>query len=59
MGDDIIKSLSNNSQAKQLWDKLPPSHQNEYLKWINQAKRPETRAKRIAKTLEMLIQKKP
>ncbi len=24
-------------------------HQNEYLKWINEAKKPETRQKRIAK----------
>ena len=29
-------------------------HQNEYLKWIAEAKKPETRQKRIAKTVQMI-----
>jgi len=33
------------------------SHKNEYLKWIHEAKRPETRAKRIAKAAEMIAAK--
>jgi uncharacterized protein YdeI (YjbR/CyaY-like superfamily) len=28
------------------------SHQNEYVRWIEEAKRPETRRSRIAKTVE-------
>jgi uncharacterized protein YdeI (YjbR/CyaY-like superfamily) len=54
MEEDITKALSGNLQAKQRWDKLPPSHQNEYLKWINEAKKLDTRAKRITKMVEML-----
>jgi len=30
------------------------SHRNEYLKWIAEAKRPETRKTRIAKAVRML-----
>jgi len=33
------------------------AHRREYLKWIDEAKRPETRQARIGKTVEMLAQK--
>ncbi len=33
-------------------------HQNEYLSWINEAKRPETRQTRIAKAVQMLSAKR-
>ena len=32
----------------------PPYQRNDYLGWINRAKRPETRAKRIAQMLDEL-----
>jgi hypothetical protein len=34
------------------------SHQREYLKWIAEAKRPETREKRIQKAVKMLSDKR-
>jgi uncharacterized protein YdeI (YjbR/CyaY-like superfamily) len=34
------------------------SHQQEYLKWIADAKRPETRKQRIQKALKMLSDKR-
>lgn len=34
------------------------AHQNEYLKWINEAKRPETRQARIAKAVQMISAKR-
>jgi len=37
--------------------KLPPSHRKEYIKWIDEAKKPETRHKRIQKMLIMLQQR--
>ncbi len=33
---------------------LPPSHQREYTVWITEAKKPDTRARRIAGTIERL-----
>jgi uncharacterized protein YdeI (YjbR/CyaY-like superfamily) len=33
------------------------AHRNEYLKWIGEAKRPETRQVRITKTVQMLSEK--
>jgi uncharacterized protein YdeI (YjbR/CyaY-like superfamily) len=32
-------------------------HRNEYLKWISEAKRPETRQTRITKAVQMLSNK--
>jgi uncharacterized protein YdeI (YjbR/CyaY-like superfamily) len=34
------------------------AHRNEYLKWINEAKRPETRRTRIARAMKMIAAKK-
>jgi uncharacterized protein YdeI (YjbR/CyaY-like superfamily) len=34
------------------------AHQNEYLKWIAEAKRPETRAARITKAIQRLSDKR-
>lgn len=33
------------------------AHQREYLKWIGEAKRPETRTARIAQAVKMIAQK--
>ncbi|HWA10924.1 MAG TPA: YdeI/OmpD-associated family protein [Opitutaceae bacterium] len=33
------------------------AHRREYLRWLGEAKRPETRATRIVKTVEMLAAK--
>ncbi len=34
-----------------------PNHQREYLKWIGEAKKPETRAARIQKSTQMISAK--
>lgn len=34
------------------------AHRNEYLRWIGEAKRDETRKDRIAKTVKMLSEKR-
>jgi hypothetical protein len=33
---------------------MSPSHRKEYLKWIDEAKKPETRQRRLEKMLEMI-----
>ena len=39
---------------KPAFDKLAPSHRKEHARAIAEAKRPETRAKRVAATIEAL-----
>ena len=58
MPDDFSAALAANPAAAQTWDGLAPSHRYEYLEWITEAKREETRAKRIGQALEWLAEGK-
>lgn len=55
--DELNKALAAHPDAKRLWNKLPPSHKREYLKWIEGAKKPATRSSRVAKTIAVLEKK--
>jgi hypothetical protein len=52
--DDLAQALETDEQAKARFDKLSYSHRKEYVEWIESAKKPETRANRVQKTLAML-----
>jgi uncharacterized protein YdeI (YjbR/CyaY-like superfamily) len=56
---ELEKKLRQNSKAKKYFTSLPPGHQNEYIKWITEAKREETRLKRLATTIDWLNEGKP
>ena len=51
---DLMKELKKNNEAKAFFDKLSYTHQREYVNWITEAKKGETRQRRILKTVEML-----
>lgn len=51
---DFAKALRAKPKALAAFDAFSPSHRREYLEWIVEAKRPETREKRIATALEWL-----
>lgn len=55
---DLLKELKKDNDAKAFFDKLAYTHQKEYVKWIEEAKRGETRQARVVKTIEMLKQGK-
>ena len=55
---DLLKELKKDKDAKAFFDKLAYTHQREYVMWIEEAKRDETRQARIVKTIEMLKQGK-
>jgi uncharacterized protein YdeI (YjbR/CyaY-like superfamily) len=48
----LAEALANDDQASANWDAFPPGCRREYCEWIAEAKRGETRAKRIAQTIE-------
>ncbi|HVF24936.1 MAG TPA: YdeI/OmpD-associated family protein [Anaerolineales bacterium] len=52
--DDLKKAFKAEKEAKALFDKLSYTHQREYVMWINEAKREETRQRRILKAIELL-----
>lgn len=51
---ELKNALNTEKEAKAFFDKLSYTHQREYVMWIDEAKREETRHNRIAKTVEML-----
>jgi len=58
--DDLLRALRRNRAARECFDGLAPSHRRQYVGWIEEAKRAETRARRIRKTVERLAAgKKP
>jgi uncharacterized protein YdeI (YjbR/CyaY-like superfamily) len=51
---DYVESALVDSGLLDTYRKRPPYQQNDYIGWITNAKRPETRAKRIQQMLEEL-----
>jgi hypothetical protein len=52
---DLIACLKDEPVAYEKFNKLPPSHQRYWSKWITEAKTDPTRAKRIAKTVNAML----
>jgi uncharacterized protein YdeI (YjbR/CyaY-like superfamily) len=52
-------ALRKNRKARATFDAFSASHRREYVQWIAEAKREETREKRIAQALEWLAEGKP
>ena len=51
---ELSRALARDKRAKAVWDGFPPSCRREYVEWIVEAKREETRAKRLEETLANL-----
>ena len=56
--DDLVAALKKDRAAKATFDAFPPGCRREYIEWIVEAKREETRAKRLAQTIEWLAEGK-
>ena len=54
---ELKRAFKSEKEANAAFEKLSYTHQKEYAAWINEAKKEETRQKRIAKTIEMLKKK--
>jgi uncharacterized protein YdeI (YjbR/CyaY-like superfamily) len=59
MHADLKRALARNRKAAATFEGMSPSHRREYLEWIAEAKRDETRARRVAQAVEWLAQGKP
>ena len=55
---DLQAALEGNPEAQAFFSQLSYTHQKEYVRWVEQAKREQTRQARISRTVEMLLQKK-
>jgi uncharacterized protein YdeI (YjbR/CyaY-like superfamily) len=54
----LASALKKNKKAGETFAAFAPSHRREYIEWITEAKTDETRNKRIATTLEWLVEGK-
>ena len=50
--DDLAGALDD--QARAFFDGLSFTHRKEWVRWVEEAKKPETRATRVDKTVEAL-----
>ncbi len=51
----LEKAFTKHKQAKEIFTSLAPSHQNEYVTWIEGAKKEETKQRRLDSVIEKLM----
>jgi len=55
---DIAAALSTDPQAEIFFDSLAPFYRNNFIRWIESARRPETRSARISEMMGLLKERK-
>ncbi|HVX89436.1 MAG TPA: YdeI/OmpD-associated family protein [Gemmatimonadales bacterium] len=55
---ELAAGLRKSAKARAAWAKFSPSARREYIDWITEAKRPETRAERLKTTLQWVAEGK-
>jgi len=56
---ELAAALAAAPDAAAVFEALPPSHRREYVEWVAEAKKPETRVARAQKTVTRLRDTKP
>jgi hypothetical protein len=56
--NDVQELLNQNEKAKDFYEKMSYTHKKEYIRWIEDAKKEETRKRRKIKMIEMLLEGK-
>ena len=57
-GEDLQAALESNPAVRALWAKLTPLGRNEFICWVEDARQPATRRRRIDRTCEELLEGK-
>ncbi len=52
---DLVRALKRDPEALKRWSALSYAHQREHVEAIEDAKKPETRARRIERTIRMIV----
>jgi len=53
---ELEQELRNDAHVRAAYDAMPPSHRRAYNEFIEEAKRPETRVRRVQQALRMIAQ---
>lgn len=59
MPPELEAALATDGAARARYDAVSFTHRREWAEWVGEAKRPETRERRVAKTLERLRESGP
>ncbi len=57
--DDFVAALRRNRKALATFESFPPSRRSEYVEWVEEAKKEETRRSRIDTAVEWMAEGKP
>lgn len=57
-GDDLRSAIQSDPEVLALWQALTPLGRNEFICWVDDAKQPATRQRRIVRTGEELLEGK-
>ena len=55
---DLVNELTETNEITSLWEHLTPIARNEFICWVEDAKQEKTRARRIKRTVEELLEGK-
>ena len=55
---ELATALAKNKKATAVFAKFPPGQRREYCEWVSEAKREETKAKRVAQAVEWIAEGK-
>ena len=55
--DDLAEALARNDEVRAVFDGISFSHRREYVNSITEAKRAETRARRVERTIQALLER--
>lgn len=53
---DLVAALTKTKKVTALWESLTPIARNEFICWVEDAKREQTRDRRIVRTVEELLE---
>ncbi len=53
--DDVLEVFNQNKEAFSLYEKMSYTHRKEYMRWITDAKKSETKENRKVKMIEMIL----
>ena len=56
---DLAAAMAASAEAKDFFGQLSYSRQNAWVTWVEQAKQPETRSRRVEQTVAMLADHRP
>jgi hypothetical protein len=52
---DLADALRRSPPARKAFERMPPSHRRRYVGWVTEAKREETRTRRVHEAIEQII----